>query len=120
MTPGDDDARVRAVVSDWQSWWYVHETDYIALQGGEKVTASVGQTRYAKWVLGAATGQLGLSTRDGEPIFEKLLARAPVTLGMALLALLLSAAIAVPLGVLAAWRRGHAIDHATAFVLLAF
>src|SRR4029079_2346210 len=39
---------------------------------------------------------------------------------MALLALLMSTAIAVPLGVLAAWRRGHAIDHATAFVLLAF
>ncbi len=120
VTPDDDERRMRAIVSDWQSWWYVHETDYIALQGGEKVTASIAQTRYAKWVLGAATGQLGLSTRDGEPVFDKLLARAPVTLAMALLALLLSAAIAVPLGVLAAWRRGHAIDHATALVLLAF
>ena len=119
-TAEDDAARVRALVSDWQSWWYVHETDYVALQGGEKVTASIAQTRYAKWVLGAATGQLGLSTRDGEPIFDKLLARAPVTLGMALMALVASAAIAVPLGVLAAWRRGHAVDHATAFVLLAF
>ena len=116
----DGKPRVRAVISDWQSWWYVHETDYVALQGGSKVTASIAQTRYAKWVLGAATGQLGLSTRDGEPVFDKLLDRAPVTLGMALLALLLSAAIAVPVGVLAAWRRGHAIDHATAFVLLAF
>lgn len=117
----DDDARhARAVVSDWQSWWYVHESDYVALQGGAKVTASIAQTRYAKWVLGAATGQLGLSTRDGEPVFDKLLARAPVTLGMALLALLVSLAVAVPLGVLAAWRRGHAVDHVTAFVLLAF
>jgi peptide/nickel transport system permease protein len=116
----DDPARVRAVVSDWQSWWYVHETDYIALRGGAKVTSSIAQTRYAKWVLGAATGQLGLSTRDGEPVFDKLLARAPVTLGMAFLALLLSASLAVPLGVIAAWRRGHMIDHATAFLLLAF
>ena len=120
VRPDDDAKTLRAIVSDWQSWWYVHETDYIALQGGEKVTASIAQTRYAKWVLGAATGQLGLSTRDGEPVFDKLLARAPVTLAMALLALLLSAAIAVPLGVIAAWRRGHVIDHGTAFVLLAF
>ncbi len=116
----DDDARARAVVADWQSWWYVHESDYVALQGGAKVTASIAQTRYAKWVLGAATGQLGLSTRDGEPVFDKLLARAPVTLGMALLGLLAASAIAIPLGVLAAWRRGHAIDHATALVLLVF
>ena len=115
-----ESSQVRAVVSDWQSWWYVHETDYIALQGGEKITSSIAQTRYARWVLGAATGQLGLSTRDGEPIFDKLLSRAPVTLGMAFLALLASALVSIPLGVLAAWRRGHAIDHITALALLAF
>jgi ABC-type dipeptide/oligopeptide/nickel transport system permease component len=112
-------ARARAIKSGWLSWWYVHETDYVALQGGEKVTASVAQTRYAKWVLGAVTGQLGLSTRDGQPIFDKLLSRAPVTLGMAFLALLVSAAAAVPLGVLAAWRRGRSVDHATALGVLA-
>ncbi len=114
-----DRATTRAVISEWLSWWYVHETDYVALQGGEKVTASIAQTRYAKWVLGAVTGQLGLSTRDGIPIFDKLVVRAPVTLGMALLALLVSAALAVPLGVLAAWRRGRAIDHTTALLVLA-
>ncbi len=114
-----DRATTRAVKSGWLSWWYVHETDYVALQGGEKVTASIGQTRYAKWVLGAVTGQLGLSSRDGQPIFDKLLTRAPVTLGMALLALLASAAAAVPLGVLAAWRRGGRVDHATAVGVLA-
>jgi peptide/nickel transport system permease protein len=120
VKPEDDAKRARAVVSDWQSWWYVHESDYVALQGGGKVTASIAQTRYAKWVLGAATGQLGLSTRDGEPVFDKLVARAPITLGMAFLALLLSLSVAIPMGVIAAWRRGHTIDHATALVLLAF
>ncbi|HVJ91362.1 MAG TPA: ABC transporter permease, partial [Labilithrix sp.] len=118
LEPSADRARVRAVVSDWLSWWYIHETDYVVLQGGDKVTASIAQTRYAKWVLGAVTGQLGLSTRDGLPIFDKLLARAPVTLGMTTLALLLSALVSVPVGVLAAWRRGHAIDHGTGGALL--
>ena len=118
LDPGSDRARARAVISEWLSWWYVHESDYVVLQGGEKVTASIAQTRYAKWVLGAVTGQLGLSTRDGLPIFDKLLARAPVTLGMSMLALLLSAVVAVPIGVVAAWRRGHAIDHGTAGAVL--
>ncbi len=119
VLPADaDPTRTKAVVSEWLSWWYVHESDYVVLQGGDKVTASIGQTRYAKWVLGAVTGQLGLSTRDGWPIFDKLLARAPVTLGMAVLALLLCALIGVPVGVVAAWRRGHAVDHASAGVLV--
>jgi ABC-type dipeptide/oligopeptide/nickel transport system permease component len=115
----DHDAKqARSVVSEWLSWWYVHETDYVVLKGGEKVTASIAQTRYAKWVLGAVTGQLGLSTRDGLPIFDKLIARAPVTLGMSLLALLISALVGVPIGVIAAWRRGQAIDHGTAGIIL--
>ncbi|AKU94371.1 Dipeptide transport system permease protein DppB [Labilithrix luteola] len=111
-------SRSRAVVQEWLSWWYVHETDYVTLKGEEKVLASIAQTRYAKWVLGAVTGQLGLSTRDGAPVFDKLLARAPVTLGMALVALLLAGAIAIPLGVWTAWRRGHPFDIATGAVLL--
>src|SRR5262249_51785792 len=90
----------------------------VALQGGEKVTASVAQTRYAKWVLGAVTGRLGLSTRDGLPIFDKLVSRAPITLGMAILALLVGTAVAIPMGVLSAWRRGRTVDHATAAIVL--
>lgn len=116
--PDADPAEVRTVVSEWLSWWYVHEADYVVLKGGEKVTASVAQTRYSKWVLGAVTGQLGLSTRDGLPIFDKLLERAPVTLGMAVLALLVSCAVGIPIGVLAAWRRGQAVDLALAGTVL--
>ncbi len=119
IPPGADRERARAIVSDWQSWWFVHGTDYMTFDGGQKVASSVAQTRYAKWMVGAVTGQLGLSTRDGAPLFDKLLARAPVTLGMALMALLLSAALAVPIGVAAAWQRGKAIDHAAAFAMLA-
>lgn len=118
LDASDDRARARAVVSEWSSWWYVHELDYVTLQGGTKVTATVSQTRYAKWLLGAITGQLGLSTRDGLPIFDKLAARAPVTLGISLLALLLSGALAVPVGAYAAWQRGRAIDYGTGAVVL--
>lgn len=118
LEPNADPSQAHTCVSEWLSWWYVHEADYVVLKGGEKVTASIAQTRYAKWVLGAVTGQLGLSTRDGLPIFDKLMQRAPVTLGMALLALLVSCAIGVPIGVLAAWRRGHAIDLVSAGAVL--
>ena len=114
-----DQARARAVVADWLSWWFVHERDYVVLEGGLKLTASLGQTRYAKWMLGALTGRLGLSTRDGLPIFDKLAIRAPVTLGIASLALLLSVLVGVPIGVVAAWRRGSGVAFVTAgFIVL--
>lgn len=118
LPPEADEEQTRTVVSTWASWWFVHETDFVVLQGGEKVAASIAQTRYAKWMVGAVTGQLGLSTRDGLPLLDKLLARAPITLGMAVLGLLVGLAAAVPLGVLAAWQRGRAVDHVTGGAML--
>ena len=120
MVAEDADRRdAQAVVSEWLSWWYVHEADYVTFEGGDKIAASLTETRYAKWMLGAVTGQLGLSTRDGIPVAQKLIARAPITLGMAVAALLVASAVAIPLGVLAAWRRGRPVDVVSRVLLLA-
>jgi peptide/nickel transport system permease protein len=119
IEPDSDPAFVRRAVADWLEWWYVHRSDYVALQGAERVGAALGETRYGKWVLRAMSGELGVSTRDGEPVIDKLRARTPVTLSITALALLASYALGVPLGVLSAWRRGHAIDSGLAVLLFA-
>jgi peptide/nickel transport system permease protein len=109
----------RRALADWEEWWYVHRTDYVPLVGAERVAATVSETRYGKWVLRAMSGQLGISTRDGEPIYDKLRARVPVTLGLTALAMLVSYALAIPLGVYSAVRRGHPVDTVLAVVLFA-
>ena len=119
ITEASDEAYARGAVADWQSWWYVHKTDFAPLEGAERVAATLTETRYGKWILGAATGELGLSARDGQPIADKLRARAPVTLTMTALAMLLSFALAIPIGVVSAWRRGRTVDITMAFVLFA-
>ena len=61
--------------------------------------------------LGAlAQGDLGLSLSTGQPVLQELLQRLPASLELVLLALLLSCAVALPLGVLAATRPGSWID----------
>jgi len=120
LVPEDADAlAVRRAVATWDEWWYVHRSDYVHAEGVERVAATLVETRYGKWVLRAVTGELGLSARDGEPVIDKLRARTPLTLGMSALAMLASYALAVPLGVLGAWQRGHAVDRALAAVLFA-
>ncbi len=101
---------LRLQIIEWQSWWLAHESDYVRFVGVRKAAATISETRYAKWLLGVVRGSLGLSTRDGLPVVDKLRARAPVTLGMALLALMVAGVVAVPLGVWAAWKRGAPID----------
>jgi peptide/nickel transport system permease protein len=68
--------------------------------------------RYLRWIAGLATGQFGASTTYGVPVLELLRERLPVSLPLAALALLISAAIAIPTGALAASRRGRASDAA--------
>lgn len=107
------DERTRTI-ADWQRWWYVNRTHFVELVGAERVSASLTETRYGRWIGRAAQGELGVSTRDGEPVLDKLKRFAPPTLSLAGFALLVSVALALPLALLAAWRRGSAVDHATA------
>lgn len=101
-------SEARRALADWRSWWFIHEPDFVEREGTARVAATLGDTRYAKWTVGAATGQLGLSTRDNEPVYAKLKERAPVTFIMTFLAMLLAFALAVPIGAFTAWRRGRA------------
>ena len=114
-----DDDTLRRTVSGWQAWWQVHRSDYLAYDSPTRIAATLLDTRYGKWILGAATGRLGASAIDGVPIAEKIRAKAPITLIMTALALLASYAIAVPLGALAAWWRGRPVDVTLAIVLFA-
>lgn len=68
--------------------------------------------RYARWLGSAAQGDLGISYRTKEPVLKELATHFPATLQIAIAALVIALAIALPLGVLAAWRRGSWIDHA--------
>jgi peptide/nickel transport system permease protein len=68
--------------------------------------------RYLAWLAGVFRGDLGQSYTYGVPVAGLILERLAVTLPLALMAIALSVAIAIPLGVLAASRRGGVIDAA--------
>jgi peptide/nickel transport system permease protein len=63
-------------------------------------------------------GNLGNSFVDHRPVVVKIVEKMPVTLEMLSLALLCTIAIAIPIGIYAAVRRGSAFDYAT--TVLAF
>jgi ABC-type dipeptide/oligopeptide/nickel transport system permease component len=76
-------------------------------------------TQYGHYLKQLAHGDLGQSFKFQAPVRQIIFERYPATLSLAFLALLVCAAIAIPAGVLAAYRRGHAADRAVAvFTLL--
>ena len=58
--------------------------------------------QYVVWVGHLVQGDLGRSTLSGQPIIKLLQARAPATIELTVAAMLISMAIAVPLGILSA------------------
>lgn len=68
--------------------------------------------RYLRWVGGLLRGNLGVSLTYARPVADLVAERLVVTLPLALLSLALSTAAAIPLGLLAAARRGRGGDWA--------
>ncbi|HEX3350020.1 MAG TPA: ABC transporter permease [Acetobacteraceae bacterium] len=69
--------------------------------------------RYFAWIGGMLTGDLGVSYTYQVPVAGLLGSRLAVSVPLALMAIVLSTAIGIPAGVLAAARRGRAADAAT-------
>jgi peptide/nickel transport system permease protein len=66
--------------------------------------------QYVKFLASAITGDFGTSLRHQEPAMALVMERLPATLELAFAALLLSVAVAVPLGIVAALHRGRLAD----------
>lgn len=66
--------------------------------------------RYWDWLSGVLRGDLGRSLKSNQPVIEIVRERLPVTLGLTLLAMVISTIIAVPLGIYAALHRNSASD----------
>jgi len=67
--------------------------------------------RYAAWLGGALTGDLGRSYVPPEQsVGEAIAARLPVTLELAIVAMLIATLVSIPLGLLAALREGEPTD----------
>jgi peptide/nickel transport system permease protein len=66
--------------------------------------------QYLRWAWGLLRGDFGISYTYQSPVSALIAARLGVTLPLAFLSILLSVAIAIPVGVMAAGRQGRAAD----------
>ncbi|MDW3221478.1 MAG: ABC transporter permease [Paracoccaceae bacterium] len=72
-------------------------------------------TQFFSWIGQLLQGDFGTSILSGKPVIELISDRMEPTISLALTTIVLSVIIAVPLGVIAAWKQGTLIDR---FVML--
>src|SRR4030081_3177697 len=74
--------------------------------------------QYLNWIGGLLHGDLGYSYVSEKPALQEILPRIPITARLAALALLFSASIGIPLGVISAVNQGTRLDYALRVVSL--
>lgn len=103
----------------------------IALAGEERDPAGITYLRekyrlndpvpvqYAAWLGGVVTGDFGTSIRTRLPIGAMLLEKLPVTIELAVLSMLVAVLIGLPIGIVAALKRGSVLDYGSSLFGLA-
>jgi peptide/nickel transport system permease protein len=100
--------------------------DYATAQDVARIRARLGLDqpfliRFGTWAWALLHGDLGVSIFSSLPVTTLLAQRVEPTLALTVCTMLLSVTVAVPLGVLAAWRAGTAGDRAVmAFAVVGF
>src|SRR6201993_1541767 len=96
---------------------YVDPADKAALERQLGVDQPL-VVQYLHWIGGLLHGDLGYSYVSEKPALDEILPRIPITARLAGLALLFSASVGIPLGVLSAVRQGTRLDYVLRVVSL--
>ena len=73
-------------------------------------------TQYLAWLKGMLTGDMGKSYVSGLDVFGTFTSKLPATLLLTALSLTMTVVVSIPLGILAAVKRGRAIDYTLRFI----
>lgn len=97
--------------------------DVELLPSGEVLTAADSWRKvsvivqYYNWLKRIVTLDLGRSFVDDRPVLDKIKAALPITLWLNVIALIIIYVVSIPLGVLAAVKRGTLFDHVSSIIL---
>lgn len=76
--------------------------------------------RYARWTAAVVRGDLGKSFSSGQPVGEAIRSHLPVTVELIVLAQLFALSLALPAGIVTAWRAGSPLDRAAGTIAFGF
>lgn len=75
-------------------------------------------TQYFYWVSGMLQGDFGISLRTNQPVLELIGEKLPVTIQLAVMAMVIAMIIGIPAGILSAVRKGTAVDYTANIIAL--
>ena len=74
--------------------------------------------QYFAWIGSALTGNLGISLRTDIPVLQLILSKLPVTIELAIMAMIVALAIGIPTGIISAVKKGTTVDYTANVIAL--
>jgi peptide/nickel transport system permease protein len=74
--------------------------------------------QYLAWIGSALTGNLGISLRTDIPVLDLIMSKLPVTIELAIMAMIVALAIGIPAGIISAVKKGTAVDYTANVIAL--
>ncbi|MBM6579335.1 ABC transporter permease [Microvirga sp. BT689] len=74
--------------------------------------------QYFAWIGSALTGNLGISLRTDIPVLDLIMSKLPVTIELAIMAMIVALAIGIPAGIISAVKKGTAVDYTANVIAL--
>ena len=74
--------------------------------------------QYLTWIGNALRGDLGISLRTNQPVLELIAEKLPVTIQLAVMAMIFALVIGIPAGILSSVKKGTLTDHMSNVVAL--
>lgn len=75
-------------------------------------------TQYFYWVSGMLQGDFGISLRTNQPVLELIGDKLPVTIQLAVMAMIIAMIIGIPAGIMSAVKKGTPVDYAANIIAL--
>jgi peptide/nickel transport system permease protein len=101
------------------------QATHIRPEDRAKIEADLGLSsplivQYGKWLHDIASGKLGRSFWRGDTVVDLLVQRGPLTVEIAVMAIVLSWVVGVPVGILSALRQNTLLDYVARFFTVLF
>ena len=116
---------MRVVPGDPVAVMFGDEAELIRPEDRAKIEADLGLSdplviQYGNWLKDIATGKLGVSFWRGDTVADLIKRRGPITVEIAVLAIILAWAIGVPVGILSALHQNSLADYLSRFFTVLF
>src|SRR5262249_8762246 len=116
---------VRVIAGGPCSVMFCRQAAHIRPEGRAKIEADLGLSlplivQYGKWLHDIASGKLGRSFWRGDTVVDLVVQRGPLTVEIAIMAIVLSWVVGIPVGVLSAMRQNTLLDYVARFFTVLF